>query len=147
MVSNADIILDKGFGPLRHKIDNKTIVALSRHASKHCKDINRCFDTKHRGMSMDSFLGSGPIPDVIADSTRFLQNRFGAENLLVFNFRKHGFTAVNPCYNVITVHNHCSEDRPWTETKANIKRVDNFKIHGRVSVKPTIWPCNSTARI
>ena len=105
MVSNADIVLGEGFHLLQGQIDNRTILGLSRHASKLCEEQNQCL--KFEG-SMDSFLGAGPIKDAIIKNVNFKQNVMGAENVVFYEMKNAGYRLLNPCLNIKTYHHHCS---------------------------------------
>ena len=106
MVSNADIVLGEGFHLLEGQIDNKTILGLSRHDSKKCKEHNQCL--KFVG-SLDSFIGGGPIKDAIIKKLNFKQNVLGAENVIFYEFKTAGYHLLNPCRNIKIYHNHCSK--------------------------------------
>ena len=128
MIINADIILGEGFNLLRGNVANKTLLALSRHNSKQCHSHNQCLDFRH---STDSFLGIGPVDNRIMKQVNFRQNILGAENVLLYEFKKAGYRLLNPCLNIKIYHNHCSGVRTWKKRRINTYRS--------VSVQPSKW--------
>ena len=129
MVSNADIVLGEGFHLLEGQIDKKTILGLSRHGSKQCKEHNQCL--KFVG-SMDSFIGAGPITDAIIKKLNFKQNVLGAENVIFYEFKTAGYHLRNPCRNIKTYHNHCSRVASHGDYRINKSGKSHY-------VEPSIW--------
>ena len=137
MVSNADIILGEGFHVLRGHLNNRTLLGLSRHPSRICKEpYNQCL--RYIGSS-DSFIGSGPVEEGIISNLNFRQNSYGAENVVLFEFRKARYRLLNPCGDIKTYHNHCSDFRTGP-----IYRINN---HGRsVWLTPSRWNISMTEK-
>ena len=129
MVSNADIMIGEGIDLLRGKISNKTLLTLSRHSSKRCpkRDHNQCLSWVG---SADAFIGVGPIKTDIITKLNFKQNTAGAENVVLFEFKKAGYSLLNPCRNVKIYHNHCSGERLSIGNRINRQR-------GSASIKPS----------
>eukprot|EP01012_Entosiphon_sulcatum_P031708 TRINITY_DN40408_c0_g1_i1.p1 TRINITY_DN40408_c0_g1~~TRINITY_DN40408_c0_g1_i1.p1 ORF type:complete len:397 (-),score=22.50 TRINITY_DN40408_c0_g1_i1:15-1205(-) len=91
-------------------------LALSRHPNPHCKERNQCID--YNG-SHDVFVFLSPLRQDVLDKLDFAQNRIGAENRVIFELRVAGLTVLNPCRQIITVHEHCSAKRTTPTDRIN----------------------------
>ena len=124
IVSNADIYFDASlkciyFLTRKTKIDVHTpgrpAFALTRRHSSECQlpDYSPYFDLcKTYIHSHDSFIFAPPLPKAILEKTDHTQNQgYGAENIVIYEFKKHRFQVSNPCFPIHGFHLHCSNER------------------------------------
>ena len=151
VVLNADIYIGEGFGCLRPPARNsswdngngkirRVAFALSRWPEKSCRrDALKCAPsnyetfTGHHG-SHDAFVFAPPLPQAVLNGTDHVQNRFGAENVVVFELMAAGYYVTNPCRILKTYHRHCTVGtRAYAKT--NKKRISGR----RHSSAPPCW--------
>jgi len=128
MVANADIYLPHNFRigdvndllkPRSDPPKRPVALALTRYESEGsypCPLI-----TDYRG-SHDAFVFRSPIlnpsaadtpASSFADSVSHKQNCYKAENIVVYELRRHGYAVLNPCLDVKIVHMHEADVRQW----------------------------------
>jgi len=115
MISNADIWLKKcdeelinilkqypniGFSLTRYDRDASTNII-----SPLFKGMIGCFD---------SFIFQSPI-DIDPNLINHIQNRPGSEHVFKTELEYKGIEFINPCYDIITVHEHLSNARTYTK--------------------------------
>lgn len=138
LVSNADIYFDASlkcisFLETKTKINTHTsgrpIFALTRRHSPECSKpdhqnyLDLC-DTYVQ--SHDSFFFAPPIPKAILDRTDHTQNQgYGAENVVIYEFKRKQFDVTNPCLTIHGFHLHCSNERHY-ETQLITKTRFSF---------------------
>ena len=157
VVANSDIYFDESLaclGPSSSKLTDPcseaphleppVMYALSRRHSPACGrnfDLpkKRVFDLceDYRG-SHDAFVFTVPVHPHVVASTKHFQNRLGAENVVIFEFRRAGYVVKNPCKRIRAYHLHCSNqrvaitgERVWHDLSAvpkptNIQRKNKF---------------------
>ncbi|EPY41004.1 hypothetical protein AGDE_02921 [Angomonas deanei] len=85
-------------------------LALTRHESDNVADAPLVYD--YRG-SHDAFILKPPLPlDVLAGVTH-PQNCYQSENIVIHELKKGGYTVLNPCLDLILVHQHAVDLRQW----------------------------------
>ena len=147
VIANADIYFDHSLGclgPSSSKIADSCVedgaavrppvaYALSRRHAPACskgfdlvskKVFDLCED--YRG-SHDAFIFTVPVHPHLIASTTHVQNRLGAENIVVFEFRRAGYVVKNPCKYIKAYHLHCTNHRV---------RITGARIWHNLSVVP-----------
>ena len=130
-----------GIQQLKIFVNENTMVALSRHASK-----QYCFvkDTKQNnylganqchnyGGSHDAFVFCRKLPEeVVFKLSGIFPHYWGAENVAIYELSKiHNLHFINPCKSVKIYHQHCVDY--ISENKTNAPRVNT---NGRSKVVP-----------
>ena len=87
----------------------------------------------HYAGSHDSFWFVPPLASRhFCKKVRHVQNRWGAEHLVIKELIAHGFKVINPSLSIITFHNHASAIRPWhneNNNGANEQPISSPKHH------------------
>jgi len=125
IVSNSDIYFDHSlrhlkYGHPENKTEWRSVMALSRTRSPDCgkePDFGNIYDlcSTYIG-SHDAFVFAPPVPDFVLQNSHHVQNRLGAENVIIYAFgwspgyRNH---VSNPCKRVRAFHLHCTMERHW----------------------------------
>jgi hypothetical protein len=138
VIMNADIIIDKGVTSLFDEkgfpnqcLFENTLFSLTRHEYKLCKlqsisegsatERIACgcplipSDSNHYSGSHDSFWFIPPITSHFIKCVQHVQNRWGAEHLVIKELIAHGYRVLNPSRSILTLHNHASALRPWKQ--------------------------------
>jgi hypothetical protein len=149
IVTNADIYFDSALRCVRgpdpsiplESITNKqrTVFALSRRHTLLCGKVRAdhgsvldlCQDYVH---SHDAFVFAVPVPDQLIKKTNHMQNRYGGENIVIWEFTLLGYRVMNPCKKVHAIHLHCSQERHYTTNFIDGYRGSGPYRHG------TVWP-------
>ena len=121
MICNSDINLYKcDIKLIDHFIMNKNYVfCITRHESiKHKPLIDK------RVFSHDAYIFKSPLNEDIIKDSNFFQNLKGSDNMMVFLFQKYNYITLNPCLQIIIIHNHKSDFR-----EKNYKRINNKKYN------------------
>jgi len=125
VIQNSDIVCTDS---IRYAvcIKENEIFALSRY-ERPCGTFNfpaeQC--NKYQG-SHDLFIFKSQIPKTITTQLNFTQNRWGAENVVIFGLKNGGFNVINSCKTIQCVHNHCSGEKHTPD-----QRVDNKTTSGK----------------
>jgi hypothetical protein len=117
VVMNVDNVFTDGVQAF-HGMPASQVIALSRHQTKavayaDCENSNapgstgrnQCLD--YVG-SFDAFGFVAPLGGDVLGSLRYKQNLMEADRATVAVFRHYGYEVVNPCKDVLLLHNHCS---------------------------------------
>ena len=127
MIINADIWLHS-IADLRlfENLEGK-LYGLTRHESNM---HGRLIDHYDKGVrfvgSQDAFIFKSPVKQDVIEKTKFPQNVWGSDNVILREFQNAGYKLFNPCRQIITVHEHASQVRnegrqrlppPWTVLK------------------------------
>ena len=136
IVSNADIYFDASlkciyFLESKKKINAHTsgrpMFALSRRHSVECMtaDYRSFLDLCDIYIqSHDSFIFAPPVPKAILDKTGHTQNQgYGAENIVIYEFKRQHFQVSNPCFPIHGFHLHCSNERNYPAKVITKKRL------------------------
>ena len=76
--------------------------------------------------SQDAFIFKSPVKQEVIEKTKFPQNVWGSDNVILREFQNVGYKLFNPCRQIITVHEHSSQVRnenrqrlppPWISLK------------------------------
>lgn len=145
IVTNADIYFDSALrclkGPDPSSDANalspsqRSVYALSRRHTLLCGRVKAdhqgvfdlCEQYKH---SHDAFVFAPPVPDRVISQTNHFQNRYGGENIVIYEFTRSKFRVSNPCKKVHAIHLHCSADRHYTRTFIDGYRGNGPNRHG-----------------
>ena len=137
IVTNADIYFDtslkcvslppKNYTTLYYhpeKIKTRIAFALSRRHSPECKgkpDHRNFFDLcEDYTLSHDAFVFAPPVPNSIVMRTDHTQNQgYGAENIVIFEFKREKYKVLNPCFTLKGYHLHCVNERHYVATFVN----------------------------
>jgi hypothetical protein len=109
------------------------VYALSRHPSQPC--LNRVDYCLEYTGSHDAFVFAPPVPFKFAGKLDFFQNRKGAENIVIWEFRNmNGYRIVNPCRSIKCFHNHCTNQRnyPSVTISRGKYRIGNIDRHASI---------------
>lgn len=125
MISNNDIWLKSiRFKELLTELESNMIYALKRHEYNLEPKLQK---EQPDGGSADSFIFKSPVPKSIIEDTKHTQNQWGSENIVMFEFWRKKYRLYNPCFHIIIVHEHRSEERPKNRKQIDITRK-NKKI-------------------
>lgn len=141
IVANTDIAFDTSLKcvspvPKDRSAFNATkehlVYALSRHPSASCP--NRPDFCQDYTGSHDAFIFAAPLPAKFSVKLDFKQNNLGAENVVIWEFKRaKGYVVRNPCGVVRIVHMHCTRDsRHYSEERGISRgrfRVGPFDRH------------------
>lgn len=122
VVANADIYFDESLYCATLLAPN-ILLALSRHPSPDCSPSSSYGDTSWepqnlcssyhpiRSASHDAFIFTPPLPPTLLSAlSKIPVNRFGAENVVIHQFLRHGYQVLNPCANIHAFHQHCDKN-------------------------------------
>jgi len=106
------------------KIKNRVAIALSRRHSPLCNnkpDHRSYFDLcETYTLSHDAFIFAPPVPKSIVARTDHTQNQgYGAENIVIFEFKRENYQVINPCFTVRGYHLHCVSERHYVANFVN----------------------------
>jgi hypothetical protein len=135
MILNADIwlhsISDLG---LFENMEGK-LYGLTRHESNmHGRLIDRYDQGPGFVGSQDAFIFKSPVKQQVIEKTKFPQNVWGSDNVILREFQDAGYTLFNPCRQIITVHEHASQVRnenrerlppPWVSLKPSYIKLND----------------------
>lgn len=112
MIMNSDIWLHS-ISDMR-LLDNleNTVYGLTRHESSMVPELIERY-TKNPGFigSQDAFIFKSPVKPELIKKTKFPQNVWGSDNVLLREFSDLGYTLLNPASQIIIVHEHKSNVR------------------------------------
>jgi hypothetical protein len=137
MVTNSDIYIQNcnDIRILNMIQKTKTCFSLSRHES----DWTRPQVDNYYG-SHDSFLFNPSNIDIdIIKDLNFYQNVLGSEGRVIGELTKKGFKVLNPCLQIIIVHNHSSNYREYNSEWIGIHKCgDDIDFVNKSSYCPPI---------
>ena len=108
MVSNNDIWLKsiKNLNFIKKDLNNKTIYCLTRHEHDLSCRLIKVYNASH-----DAFIFRSPINNNLFKKIKHYQNVWGSENVVIYELRKLKYRILNPCMDIIIVHEHASNLR------------------------------------
>ena len=124
IIHNSDLYFDKTlrklqFGRQAPGSKRRLVMGLSRRHSPFCgkkNDHGKTFDLcEHYIGSHDSFIFAPPAPKKVMENTDHFQNRYGAENIVVWAWQHAGARVLNACQRVRAFHFHCSGERHYNK--------------------------------
>jgi hypothetical protein len=131
MISNSDIWLHPSSNiNIIKRANDKIIYSLTRYEY----DMSKPEISNYRG-SHDSFIFTSPLNNDIIKHVNHHQNILGSENVVLFELKKYGYDIQNPCFDIITVHEHKSEIRDYAGERMNRGGLDGdgvFKVRSHV---------------
>ena len=139
IVTNGDIYFDATLACIGHaprtgmaSTVQPMIYALSRRHAKQCgfaNDHKKIFDlcSTYVG-SHDAFVFTTPVPPSVIANSNHTQNHYGAENIVIYEFRQANYQVRNPCTRIKAFHLHCTKDRDYDQ--------HHFVSHGRHARQP-----------
>lgn len=106
-ICNTDIEIGFFDPTILNHVNNQVLLALTRHNvfSGQADD----YQIRNYGGSHDAFITRLPLTRISYQRLNFKQNLFGAENVLMFEFRSVGYTLKNPCKQLPIYHHHKDE--------------------------------------
>lgn len=117
---------------LFHQMPPDHVYGLSRRQSTEvayadCEDESVSYkdQCRHYTGSHDAFGFVPPLVGSVVDNLHYHQNLWGADPLTVSVFKRAMFTVVNPCFDIVLLHNHCSN---WRAGLKQHKRIQNDTI-------------------
>ena len=135
MLLNADIWLHSISDLALFKNMEGKLYGLTRHENNM---KGRLIDRYDQGPgfvgSQDAFIFKSPVKQEIIEKTKFTQNVWGSDNVILREFQNAGYKLFNPCRQIITVHEHASQVRnenrqrlppPWTYLKPGYIELNN----------------------
>ena len=126
MISNNDIWLKSiRFKGLLTELEPDMIYALTRHEY----DLTAKKQKQNKkGGCHDSFIFKSPVPESIIEDTKHVQNQWGSENIVMFEFWRKKYRLYNPCFHIIIVHEHRSEERPKDRKHLDMRANKKYRI-------------------
>jgi len=112
MIMNSDIWLHS-ISDMR-LLDNleNTVYGITRHESSMVPEMIERFHKQPDFIgSQDAFIFKSPVKPELIKKTKFPQNVWGSDNVLLREFSDLGYTLLNPASQIIIVHEHKSEFR------------------------------------
>jgi hypothetical protein len=127
MISNNDIWLKNisSLLLLTH-LEKDMVYSITRYE----KNLKLHKEKKRGNGSSDSFIFRTPVPKEIIENTNHVQNVWGSENVVNFEFMMNNFKLYNPCYHIITVHEHKNIERSIERANVALSKYKNhdFRI-------------------
>jgi hypothetical protein len=130
IMMNVDNVFTDGVQGF-HSMAANQVFSISRHLSKevayaNCEDhsqpgstgLNQC--ATYIG-SFDAFGFVAPLASEVVRSLSYKQNLMGADVATVAVFRHFGFEVINPCKDIVLLHNHCSRWRGGGATHPSLR--------------------------
>lgn len=131
IIQNADIMLTESIKYAIY-VEMNQVFALSRWQLPCEESIYPEGQCKKYQGSHDTFIFKTFIPEKIMEQLEFPQNRWNAENAVIYELKKGGFNVINPCYTIKLTHNHCSNIKHTPQYRAEFK--DRFGIANPMSI-------------
>jgi hypothetical protein len=122
-ICNTDIEVREIHDKLLNLIDSKTLFSISRHEIRDGTIIEPRNET-YQG-SHDAFIFQVPS-SVQTDALNFEQNLYGAENVLMYMFKKAGYKIKNPCFEIKIYHHHA--DNVYFDSYFRINNSSNTHV-------------------
>lgn len=120
-LSNTDIFfLEESVDKIKNfQFENATIMSLSRWDVNNIEDIKgaKVFD---RSDSQDSWIVKSSFKDV--PEANFTLGIAGCDNKIAYCLEQHGYTLINPCYDITSYHLHNSNVRNYIN-KSHVERL------------------------
>ena len=143
MICNSDIWLSNiENNILINILNNNLIYSLTRHEN----DLSCPLINDYRG-SHDAFIFKSSLTNDIIKHLKFYQNIWGSENVVLYELKKYGYKILNPCKQIIIIHEHKSNIRNQNRKRINTGDYDGdnvFKIRSEFS-KPCFINLNKYA--
>lgn len=141
-IANSDIWIKTVSIDLNTIIYEDVALALTRHESDGTTTPIDCYQGSH-----DAFVFKSPLKNnSMIKHLQFVQNILGAENVVLYELMKYGYKLLNPCHQIVIVHEHASNVRTYNvEHRINRGDYDGdgvFKVRSR-TVAPCIINMNS----
>lgn len=139
IVMNGDCVFTDTV-QLFHQMPSDNVYGLSRRQSQevayaNCEDDSVSYkdQCRHYTGSHDAFGFVPPLAVSLVDDLHYHQNLWGADPLTISVFKRAKFTVLNPCFDIVLLHNHCSN---WRGGVKQHKRTQNDTI-GYAEQPPT----------
>lgn len=151
MIGQQDILFGQGWDLVSYKImsENRLMYALSRKPAykSNCFYTLKASYCDRENLKDNAYIGAHDVfafhvkkiftPSII-EMFNFEQNKFGAENLLIWLFKKKlGYKVTNPCLTLYIHHQHCIPIRSMSKTR---KRVNNATTSGMAGYTDKLTP-------
>ena len=120
-ISNTDIEIGSFNSAILNRVNNEVLLALTRHNVFDGREDD--YQIQNYGGSHDAFITRVPLTRILYGRLNFKQNLFGAENVLMFEFRGVGYTLNNPCKQIPIYHHH--KDASYFEEYTRINHAKN----------------------
>ena len=153
MIINADIWLHSISDLELFSNMDKKLFGITRHESNMEPKLIEYYHKNSEFVgSQDVFIFKSPVKQQIIQQTKFPQNVWGSDNVILREFQNAGYQLFNPCRQIITVHEHSSEVRnenrerlapPWTCLKPGYIELNNNILNLKESNQYLINKINS----
>ena len=120
-ICNTDIEIGSFDRTILNRVNNEVLLALTRHNVLNGREDD--YQIQNYGGSHDAFITQIPLNRISFQRLNFKQNLFGAENVLMFEFRAAGYTLKNPCKQLPIYHHH--KDDSYFEQYVRINHEKN----------------------
>ena len=120
-ICNTDIEIGAFDPTILNRVNNEVLLALTRHNVFDGRTDD--YQIQNYGGSHDAFITQLPLSRISYRRLNFKQNLFGAENVLMFEFRSVGYTLKNPCKQLPVYHHH--KDDSYFEQYVRINHEKN----------------------
>lgn len=120
-ICNTDIEIGSFDRTILNHVNNEVLLALTRHNLFDGQADD--YQIQNYGGSHDAFITRVPLTRISYQRLNFKQNLFGAENVMMFEFKGVGYTLKNPCKQISIYHHHKGES--YFEQYARINHGKN----------------------
>ena len=135
MVMNSDIWLHSiSDMRLLENMENR-LYGLTRHeGTMEAPLIDHYNSSKGFIGSQDAFIFKSPVASEVITKLNFPQNVWGSDNVLLREFKNHGYQLYNPCRQIVIIHEHASGERgenrqrlppPWITLKPGYLEIQS----------------------
>jgi hypothetical protein len=123
-ICNTDIEIGSFNPAILNRVNNQVLLALTRHNVFDGREDD--YQIRNYGGSHDAFITQVPLTRISYNRLNFKQNVFGAENVLMFEFKSVGYTLKNPCRQLPIYHHH--KDETYFEQYTRINHDKNTAV-------------------
>lgn len=125
MISNSDIWLSSLSNEMVIQLaKNDTIFSLTRYEHDMTKPLIENYCGSH-----DCFIFTSPLKEDLIKHVNHYQNILGSENVVLYELQKYGYKIINPCFDIVIVHEHKSAIRSYAGKRMNHGGLDGDGVY------------------
>jgi len=124
VLANSDMYFDDSISKITQFDLDTHVLTLTRWSSNGGEDGNRLVDGKivlyrNHAQSQDVWIWKNPLKNLTPQHASFKMGLPGCDNKIAYSFLQMGYKPINPCYEIITYHNHQTGNASRTYTPAD----------------------------